>query len=423
MIGAFNTAVTALQGFFSKLFWFGVFVPVALSAALHLGLAVLTFPDVRAAVAAAGAEDVRLVGAILGMIVLAFLLSPLLPLLRGLLDGALLPAWLFRRLVEARVGEARRHRAEIRATRDTAGAIQQIAKQGHEQARTAYSVGMRLPKADDTAATVAAEEAIAAARKSLERAELPGGAALQAAIAATDAALRMNNPDKAGLRRLNPAAAKEDLDLAERTGRAGDDLDTLLTDAEAEATGRFDAAKERLRGIPTDEAVQATRMGDARRAAERYAMDAYGVHFAFLRPRLLIHVPKDSSPIADRLTTAQAALDAAVMSVFLAGTLFIWLAVLAVHGQSVSVLLLVALGAPMLIWGCLRLAIEAQFGLGEAVNLAVDRHRFDVLKELRQPIPTSRWAERALWARISAAEADHRLAELPYMPPPPENGG
>jgi hypothetical protein len=423
VIGAFNTAVTALQGFFSKLFWFGVFVPVALFAALHLGLAMLTFPDVHAAVTSAsarGAEEVRLVGAILGLIVLAFLLSPLLPLLRGLLDGSLLPASVCQSLVEARVGKVRRQRAELRSARDTAGAIQQIVKEGRAKLKTAYNVGRQLPTAVNMTATIAAEIAIAAASKPLESAKLPGLVELDKAIIATDRALRANNPDQADLAKLDP---KAEVGLSERTGRAGDKLEMLLADAESEATGRYEVAEERLRGIPTDGSVQATHMGDARRAAERYAIDTYGVEFTFLYPRLLIHLPKGGSAIADRLIAAQAALDAAVMSVFLAATLFVWLVVLAAHGQSVTVLLLIALGTPTLIWGCLRLAIEAQFGLGEAVNLAVDRHRFDVLKELRQPIPTSRLAERALWARLGAAAADPRTVELPYVPPVPEREG
>jgi ElaB/YqjD/DUF883 family membrane-anchored ribosome-binding protein len=415
VLNAFNSAVKAFEGFFSKLFWFGVFLPVALFATLHLGLATLTFNGVWKAVSGPITETGWLAGAIIGLIVLAFLISPLLPLLRGLLDGSLLPAWLCTRLVKLRVKAVQQRRAALQETLDTAGGINQLAGK-KDRMQAAYTAGAELLEAGNEAVITEAEKAVTAADALLRHAKLPDLATLEAAIAAVEAAFGVNNPDQKKLRTLKPNAAPAELELAKRTGAAGDALETVLRNAADEAAGRYEAAKERLRGVPTDVAVQATRMGDARRAAERYAMDAYGVEFAFLRPRLLIHVPKDNSLVAERLTAAQAALDSAVMAVFLACTLFVWLPLLAVYGHSVPVLLLVAFGAPLLVWGGLGLVVEAQFGLGEAFNLAVDRHRFDVLRELRQPIPASRSAERALWMRLAEAEADHRLAELYYVP-------
>jgi hypothetical protein len=422
MAGIINSAVTALQGLFPRLFWLGVVVPVGLFAALHLGLAALTFAAVRKAIATAAESTLWVAALPLGVIVLAFLLQPLLPLLRGWLDGSQLHAALCAWLQDARIAAVRRRRAEWTAARDVAGAFADAERDGDRAAAAAHAAGTALPRAADEAATAAAETAIAAARKPLDRGQLPDAAALQAAVAATGAALRANNPDPVALQALDPTAPAAALALSARTGKAGEALVLLLSDAREVAEERFKAATDRLRGVPLDAAVQPTRMGEARRAAERYAEDAYGADFAFLGPRLLIHLPKDSV-IAEQLVAAQAALNAAVLSVFLAVTLLPWLGVLAVHGESWVGLALVALGAPALAWGCLRLAIEAQFGLGEALKLAIDRHRLDVLKELHQPIPASRHAERELWGRIARAQADPRVVDLPYAPPPGDRSG
>ena len=43
MLGAFNTVYTALQGFFSRGFWFSTFLPVALVSALHCLIALVKY--------------------------------------------------------------------------------------------------------------------------------------------------------------------------------------------------------------------------------------------------------------------------------------------------------------------------------------------------------------------------------------------
>jgi len=411
VIGAFNTAIEALSGFFSKLFWFGTFLPVAVFAALHFGLAALTFPAARALVPAEiSAETWSRV--ILGLVVLAFALSPLHPLLQGLLDGSLLPGRLREWLVRRRWRNETRQRAVLDAARTAFGRIRSAGSEGHAQLAAAFEQGMTLATAADDASIGAAQTALAAARRPLEKGDLPDAETLRAATAAVVAALEANRPDPGGVPAPDVARARAAVELSEGA-------ENLLTTAEAEAEGRYEAAELSRRAIPEDRAVMATRMGEARAAAERYAFDAYGVEFGFLWPRLLVQIPRQDSPIADGINTARASLNFTVMSLVLSLTLLAWLPILGAYGDSVPLLLLVALGGPLLAWFCWRLAIESQFGMGDAIKVAIDRHRFDVLKELRQPLPASRSAERQLWARLGLAETDHRVAELPYMPGPP----
>ena len=47
MIGAFNSVYSALQGFFSRTFWFAAFLPVALIAVIHLVIATLALGPIK----------------------------------------------------------------------------------------------------------------------------------------------------------------------------------------------------------------------------------------------------------------------------------------------------------------------------------------------------------------------------------------
>lgn len=417
MIGAFNTAVQALGGFFSKLFWFGTFLPTALFAALHTGLAVLAFGGARQVVPSEIGADGWWATGIVGLVVLAFAIAPLLPLLRGLLDGSILPASVRTYLVTRRIPAVHRRRAEINKVRQETGETLRTCRGAYERLRAAYKQGEKLPNATDNTTVQNAEDAIREVERTLSKGVALTAPDVEKVVRATESALSRNNPNlviKAG----KPSAPSgAEIKLSSRTSKAGDTLDELLTNAEREVQARFDAAVLSLRGVPLDTAVEPNRMGDARVAAQSYPERTYGVDFNYLWPRLLPLVRKEDSAVADHIITAQAQLDFAVISVFYSISLLVWIPALIVFGRSVPLFLLVAAGSPLIVWLSWRLAVESQFGIGVVLKVAVDRYRLDVLRDLRQPTPTSRGAEVELWGRLREAEYDHRLAELLYVPP------
>src|SRR5690349_23656291 len=115
MIGAFNTVYSALQGFFSRGFWFAAFLPVAIFASVHAlierqvygaeNVNIFGFELKFTESAAEGAVSGTLI--IASLVVIAFAILPLLPLFRGLVDGTLLPAFIHDALREARMDETR----------------------------------------------------------------------------------------------------------------------------------------------------------------------------------------------------------------------------------------------------------------------------------------------------------------------------
>jgi hypothetical protein len=56
-------------------------------------------------------------------------------------------------------------------------------------------------------------------------------------------------------------------------------------------------------------------------------------------------------------------------------------------------------------WFFYRLVVAAQAGLGELVQVVVDRFRFDVLKMLHIKAPPTLAAERELWSLLGTVAA------------------
>src|SRR5215211_8078207 len=87
--------INVFQGFFSRAFWFGAFLPVALFAFVHLAIAWLAFGDAVPLVAWLKEEQSKLAlfpAIFVALVVLGYVLSPMVSLFRDLLDGSALPA-------------------------------------------------------------------------------------------------------------------------------------------------------------------------------------------------------------------------------------------------------------------------------------------------------------------------------------------
>ena len=88
-----GTVIDVFKGFFSRSFWFGNFLPVAIFAFLHLIIAWWVLPNIPLA-EWANADPKSLTYfpiALAVLVVIAYALIPIIPLVRGLLDGSLLP--------------------------------------------------------------------------------------------------------------------------------------------------------------------------------------------------------------------------------------------------------------------------------------------------------------------------------------------
>lgn len=111
MPGIFEQVLSAFKGILSNAFWFGAFLPVAVFAAGNLLLATQI---------SSAASDLLnrirvdkwdgLVPAVLGLIVAAYVLGPMVRLFRAMFDGRRLPDWLFTLLLPLHV--ERRDRAD-----------------------------------------------------------------------------------------------------------------------------------------------------------------------------------------------------------------------------------------------------------------------------------------------------------------------
>src|SRR5262245_48617566 len=110
------------KGLFSRTFWFGAFLPLAIFAAADLVMAALVFPGTvrREDWTKLGGDAplTNLTIAFIGLVVLAYAVSPLILLFRGVLDGTLLPNWLHNWLRDERTADARALRVARRAARD-----------------------------------------------------------------------------------------------------------------------------------------------------------------------------------------------------------------------------------------------------------------------------------------------------------------
>src|SRR5438876_6403854 len=94
----FNQILAVFQGFFSRAFWFGNFLPVVIAVAAHVLIAALQFPETISPikwVSGSTAENAALFSvSFASLVVLAYSVAPLIPLFQGILDGKLLWGWL-----------------------------------------------------------------------------------------------------------------------------------------------------------------------------------------------------------------------------------------------------------------------------------------------------------------------------------------
>ncbi|MDX3539144.1 hypothetical protein PV721_33450 [Streptomyces sp. MB09-01] len=214
-----------------------------------------------------------------------------------------------------------------------------------------------------------------------------------------------------------------------RGGTASDEVGRLAGEVEAEAArlragapsaGEVQRAGElqevRRRRYPAAGThLRATRLGNRLAAAEQVAGRAYGWDAVVAWPRLYPVLGAETRKLVDERrdtldTSVRLAAVGAVTAVMAFGLLAAsgWWLLLA------GIPLVVAVAA-------YQAAVESAEAYGEALTVAFDLHRFDLLRALRLPLPGDRAAERAQARELCEFWRQGRPVALVYDPAEPLN--
>lgn len=112
----FTSLIGTFQGFFSRAFWFGNFLPVAIFTAIHLAIASWQYPaTVQVWYWITGPNTVTSVFPLVTatLVILAYVLAPFVPMMRSVLDASRLPPQWRDALHRRHVAYAHRVRAEV----------------------------------------------------------------------------------------------------------------------------------------------------------------------------------------------------------------------------------------------------------------------------------------------------------------------
>jgi hypothetical protein len=414
MISAFNQIYKAFQGFLSQNFWYTIFTPLAIFSALHA--AILTqfgwHPDLQDLLDDNGKAAKFLIVVIFLLAVLGFVLQGFLPLLRGFLDGSLLPKYLHDELRKDRLPAVSSTRKAIDDALQRLGQMvswRDDSRRPDGQLSAARNEGDAVGKAANEPAVLAAEEGVRTVDKMLSTGRDVKCEVIEAARSHLISALRVNSS------KVMPPAL--DADLSRRLRQVDNHFRDLLLVVQNEAKYEYQIQLSRLRVARALDVPRATLLGDARYAVESYAKDVYNVDFSFLWPRLVIMLRSESKDDAflAAVDAVSSRLDFATLCLLLVLTLpLVWLPAVVVASGPIWLIPVLGATTPLALAMFYKMLVEGQLAFGDAINTVIDRHRFIVLKMLRQAPPTTRAKERELWRRIREAEEDGRAADLEY---------
>lgn len=186
----------------------------------------------------------------------------------------------------------------------------------------------------------------------------------------------------AALRAVGALGVRRQARLRDRLEAAANRLEESMTDAEIQAAGAAGARLRRL--FPPEDRLLPTALGNALAATEHRAGAGYGWDAVIAWPRLYPVLGATLRAVVDdRRNTLDVTVRLAATA-FTAGA-----ATVALLSRS-GWWLLLALGPLALSWLCYHQALGAALRYGEAVETAFDLHRFDLLRALHLPLPTSR---------------------------------
>jgi hypothetical protein len=407
MPGIFGQVFTAFQSLLSRAFWFGSFLPVALFAALNLMLAPAVFPNAPKLQDVAKPDWALMPVVLVGLVVVAYALGPLIPLFRELLDGRGLPEMAQRALIRRPQKERRRAEDDRNAARNLAADLVELQQSASLDLQAARAAGVALGTTQAPLAIEQAEAATAALANRLNAGGLRSRDQAAAAVRDTAEALRRNS---------SVAGGAADGVLAPRVAAVHGQIIELLRRAREQSDRLRQHQEERLRDRPAD--VQPTEVGNVRARSERYCREMYGVDFNYIWSRLQLVIAENEA-VARRIEAAKALIDFAVLSLVLTTALVVvWLPLLALRGRSPWLFLIMGALGPLLIGFFYRLVVETQLSFGNVMQGVVDRFRFDLLKMLHIKPPATLGDERVIWRWLEdAANGEPVNSDVVWMPP------
>lgn len=419
----FGNVLEKVQELFSASFLLGYLLPVVMIVGVNVLIASLGLGNVPSFTTTfdnvLGGTGGELAFILLAMIVLAYVLAPLIPVFRAILEGRLSPLWVRRHGERRWRAVKEKLKSEMTAAKDRFTALE--SRQGGILAklRKARQAGdnlvIYLPGyPHDHQAIARAQAAINALEVEMGAQGEPAEAKLAAAIDALAAALKGNRVKDAS----DPSSARQDIvprlrDLDKLHERMRNDLADMTELARlhaAELSYRF-RSQFGLR-------IEPTKLGNARAAMERYPAIAYGVEFDFLWPRLQSVLAEDTSKaIKTGVDAATVKRDSAVLlTVLSAVTVLVWLPVLAMRGLSFPVFVAVGVLGPLAVLFFYNLVAETEKAFGEVLAATVDALRLQLLIELKQPTPDTLGAERKIWDTLQRALYAQGGVDFRYRP-------
>jgi hypothetical protein len=403
MPGIFGQVLSAFKGILSGAFWFGAFLPVAVFAAVNLLLAAQISSAANELLNQIGTEKwTWLTPAVLGLIVTAYVLGPMVGLFRAVFDGRRLPDWMFTRLLPFHVVQRDRADSALRAANLWKDLVNEWQRRAEFNLADAKAIQPRpIRGAGD------AQKLLTDANRRVTRLQQRA----QAGISISPEEVSRVETAIADWRRSIPAATDSIVDRLEQS------FFQVLADLAIMAGSHAERRLDRKRRLPPQ--VQATSMGNARQYLENYAKDVYHADFAFLWPRVQAVIGETDS-MAKRIEAARSLADFAVLSVVLAIiTMLVWLPLLALLDITPWRFLAVGIFGPVIGRLFFYLVVESQVSLGELAQIAIDRFRFEVLKTMHIKPPLTLSAERQIWKTLSEAARGEGLdADIAWTLPP-----
>lgn len=429
----FTALIDSFKGFFSRSFWFGSFLPVAILAAAHFGLSALIFNFPTADQIKAGIGDTPGLALLVfvAVVILAYAIGPLTPLFHGVLDGTLMPGVLHDHLRRERSEQWRNQVAEYREAQARFATVsdERFTEQLRAARKKLEDAGndAKEPLSPDRRAQLG--KGIETAEKELEKlkqkAERLWDKGLEAAppvdlkelADAKEAVIRALHEDVAALDKSEP-----DSRWMARADCLTRKFHSLHREAKTEARHRYIAVARRMPNLDLHD-WQPTRLGDARYRRDRYARDTYGASFDFLWPRIRLAIgdgdQDDSKGLPRSVADGAARTDFAALLLVLSLTIpAVWLPVIIAYNKSVVAFLAIGLATPVVIAMCYELLIRSEMAFGEIVQTAIDRYHLAVFPLLGIPLPATLSAERELWSRLERASWSGPSTELVYRHQP-----
>jgi hypothetical protein len=392
------------KGFFSRTFWFGAFLPVAIAAGLHLAIASVVFQEAVKPLLGSltGDTPVALPYAFAALVILAYIADPFVTLFGGWLDGSLMPERLHNWLRNRRAERWRtivtsyyillKARATVSAYRRSA--VEELADLGGK--------GSGVDQASVTAAQTAVAEAKKEAETSWLRAThdvLTDGPI--ATVKLKDAVTKLGTALKTNELTVDLRAVQQDVSI-------------LLSTADAEMRHRFEALVRRFPTVDISD-YQATRLGDIRRQYERYPADAYGASFAFLWPRIRATMSDTDQGFVRAVIDASARTNFAMLLLaLLISVPVIWLPLCLIEHAPAWLFGAIGLLSPLLVAGTYQLVLQAEIAFGSVTRAAFDRYRLSVLPGLSVALPVDLSSERRLWDRLETVDLPDARVDIVF---------